>query len=68
MNNCDRQNMESYMPYPAVSSLKDEPIAMAYVPWQYFHSTYDPDKALMIGTIFPELNKPFLGKRGACQS
>ena len=40
------------------------PIAMAYVPWQYFHTVYDVDKALCYGTIFPELNKPFYGKRG----
>ena len=41
------------------------PIAMAYVPWQHFTQVYEPDKALAYGTIFPELNKPFLGKRGA---
>ena len=39
------------------------PIAMAYVPWQNFHKVYEPEKALMVGTIFPELNKPFLGRR-----
>lgn len=39
-------------------------IAMAYVPWQFMHETYEPDKALQYGTIFPELNKPFLGKGG----
>ncbi|MGN0140646.1 MAG: spore coat associated protein CotJA [Roseburia sp.] len=37
-------------------------LAMAYVPWQYYKETYDPDKALEIGTIFPELNKPFMEK------
>ncbi len=36
--------------------------AMAYVPWQYFTTVYEPDKALEIGTIFPELDKPFLGR------
>lgn len=41
------------------------PVAMAYVPWQYFEETYEPDKALQYGTIFPELNKPFYG-RGGC--
>ena len=39
-------------------------IAMAYVPWQYFNTVYDPDKALQAGTIFPELDKPFFGGRG----
>ncbi|MCI8402701.1 MAG: spore coat associated protein CotJA [Lachnospiraceae bacterium] len=34
-------------------------IAMAYVPWQRWRRTYDPHRALMSGTIFPELDKPF---------
>lgn len=37
------------------------PIAMAYVPWQKWKSTYDPEKALERGTIFPELDLPFSG-------
>lgn len=43
------------------------PLAMAYVPWQRWGQTYELDKALQVGTIFPELHKPFLGKRGACR-
>ena len=43
------------------------PVAMAYVPWQKFGRTYDLDQALEIGTIFPELNKPFHGKGGCCK-
>ena len=39
-------------------------VAMAYVPWQYLNKTYDPEKALMVGTIFPELDKPFTGRSG----
>ncbi len=39
------------------------PIAMAYVPWQKFHSLYDLEKGFHAGTIFPELDKPFLGRR-----
>ncbi len=39
-------------------------IAMAYVPWQHFNKMYDDlDKGYRIGTIFPELNKPFTGRR-----
>lgn len=43
------------------------PLAMAYVPWQRWNQTYELDKALMCGTLFPELNKPFYGKRGGCR-
>ena len=40
------------------------PLAMAYVPWQRFSGIYeDLEKAYCIGTIFPELNKPFTGGR-----
>lgn len=39
-------------------------VTMAYVPWQTFTRAYDPQKALKIGTIFPELDKPFLGTGG----
>ncbi len=40
------------------------PIAMAYVPWQKFDKIYDDlGKAFRTGTIFPELNKPFTGRR-----
>lgn len=67
MNTCTRQEKRECVSYAASSCLNNKPIAMAYVPWQHFNSVYEPDKALMCGTIFPELNKPFLGKRGACQ-
>lgn len=40
------------------------PIAMAYVPWQHMGKLYENlSEAMMIGTIFPELNKPFTGRR-----
>lgn len=63
------------MPKPSCPSMPKEcfdkldplagmPIAMAYVPWQFFHETFEPDKALECGTIFPELSKPFYGKGG----
>jgi hypothetical protein len=40
------------------------PVAMAYVPWQKFDKMYDDlEKAYCVGTIFPELNKPFTGRR-----
>ncbi|HAL11447.1 MAG TPA: hypothetical protein DCP22_03920 [Ruminococcaceae bacterium] len=44
------------------------PIAMAYVPWQRWGETYDAEKALCRGTLFPALDLPFTGcecERGA---
>lgn len=38
--------------------------AMAYVPSQQLTTTYDLCYALNVGTIFPQLCKPFCGKRG----
>ena len=39
-------------------------IAMAYVPWQHLTKIYENlEEAYCVGTIFPELNKPFLGRR-----
>lgn len=38
-------------------------LTMAYVPWQQLSETYEPAKALRQGTIFPELDKPFYGRR-----
>ncbi len=38
-------------------------IAMAYVPWQRFKMYENLEDAYQVGTIFPELNKPFLGRR-----
>ena len=35
------------------------PIGMSYTPWQSWGCTYDGHRALMSGTIFPELDKPF---------
>ena len=42
----------------------DMPIAMAYVPWQKWQDIYELCKGLESGTIFKELDKPFLGKGG----
>lgn len=42
------------------------PVAMAYVPWEHFNHTYELEQAIEIGTIFPDLDKPFTGKGGNC--
>lgn len=40
------------------------PIAMAYVPWQKIDKIYENlALAMKEGTIFPELNKPYTGRR-----
>ena len=41
-------------------------LAMAYVPMQCLKNAYSLEEALMQGTLFPELNKPFTGVRGGC--
>ena len=49
-----------------VDTLRDLPIAMAYVPWQRWQNIYDAEKGFCNGTIFQELNLPFEGM-GGCQ-
>lgn len=39
------------------------PLAMSYVPIQEWGETYEGLKALDTGTIFPELDLPFCGRR-----
>lgn len=41
------------------------PPAMGYVPCQKWTETFDLCKGLQMGTIFPDLCKPFCGKGGA---
>ena len=43
------------------------PIGMAYVPWQSWCEIYDISKGFHRGTIFRELDMPFLGKGGCNQ-
>lgn len=40
-------------------------LAMAYVPWQPWGQTYSLEQALSRGTIFPELDLPFV--MGRCR-
>ena len=69
MQNCSRQNSSCKMPgikpsQEMYSHLKHLVPAMAYVPCQEFAPTFELQKALQVGTIFPELCKPFCGRRG----
>lgn len=52
--------MRAPMREPMRDPLAGLPLAMAYVPWQCWHETYKPAEALHRGTIFPELDLPFL--------
>lgn len=47
-------------------SEKNWALAMAYVPWQQWGDLYDEAVALQRGTLFPDLDKPFLGGRRNC--
>ena len=39
-------------------------VGMAYVPWQNMEQVYENlEEAFTIGTLFPELNNPFEGRR-----
>lgn len=42
---------------------KDWPIGMTYVPMQQWRELYQPDEGFHQGTIFKELDYPFLGRR-----
>jgi hypothetical protein len=46
-----------------MNNFEQFPLAMAYVPWQKNASMYENlDEAYNVGTIFPDLYKPFLGR------
>ena len=46
----------------ATTPLPENPVAgMAYVPYQQYCELYAAEQGLENGTIFPELDKPFLG-------
>ncbi len=41
---------------------KEMPIGMCYVPMQQWGELYSAEVGLSRGTIFPELDKPFIGE------
>ena len=44
-----------------INKLPSNPvITMAYVPLQFYQKEYDIDEGFENGTVFPELNKPFM--------
>ena len=42
-------------------------LAMAYVPFQKYCSTYTPMESLIFGTTFPELNMPYKKNHTYCE-
>lgn len=63
-NNCRTQDHSSdHCMYDLLSGM---PIAMAYVPWQEWQNLHSAEKAFCQGTIFEDLDKPFL-RIGGCQ-
>ena len=60
-NDCARE--KNIRPIPNAQSLA---LAMAYVPMQCLKNAYSLEMALMAGTLFPELDKPFLAVKGGC--
>ena len=49
--------------------LEGYPLAMVYAPLQKFDNLYDKEKALKQGTLFSELDLPFMGEsvvKGGC--
>ncbi|MDO5408103.1 MAG: spore coat associated protein CotJA [Eubacteriales bacterium] len=53
------------MPGMQIDALAGLPTGMAYVPWQRWCQTYPLERALDRGTIFPELDLPFM--MGRCR-
>lgn len=49
-------------PLPMGAFPEDTPLAMAYVPYQTWEEPYEDEVALCRGTIFPSLDKPFIGE------
>lgn len=64
LNNYKKYERYAMQEYRFEQILDRGEVAMAYVPWQHLTYIYENlDEALMVGTIFPELNKPFEGRR-----
>ncbi len=44
------------------TQLDELPLTMVYAPMQPFSTKYEPEKSLMNGTLFEDLDKPFEGR------
>ena len=52
----------THLPFPKGRFPEDTPLAMAYVPFQMWEKPYEADVGLSRGTIFPSIDKPFIGE------
>ena len=52
---------QGQVPFDELRLSERFPPAMAYVPWQRLDEMYTPETALERGTLYPELDKPFMG-------
>lgn len=57
-------NPKPQPPQPEPQPQQSMVVGMAYVPWQKWQEPYDYEKGLNVGTIFPDLDLPFLGYQG----
>jgi len=62
MTSCEEFNTDSTAS-AASCACQNQVLAMAYVPDQEWGDLYDEAIALQRGTLFPELDKPFTGRR-----
>lgn len=63
--NCKGEEVPARVPTPTTNQrgtwgLENYPLASVYSPIQHWRNLYDPDKALERGTLFGELDLPFV--------
>lgn len=56
-------NIDAQVTAALVGSDCSQVLAMAYVPIQSWGDLYDESLALTKGTLFPDLDKPFTGRK-----
>lgn len=49
-----------YCPNTAPGGMEQYPVGMGYVPWQQWQQTYPLEQGFNRGTIFPDLDLPFM--------
>lgn len=49
-----------YCPNTTPGGMEQYPVGMGYVPWQQWQQTYPLEQGFNRGTIFPDLDLPFM--------